>query len=43
MPSSGMLHIVTILRVHILEERIATIIKVTRISELGRTLTVTSN
>jgi hypothetical protein len=42
MPSSGMLHRVALVRTEVSEERIASIIMVTGISELG-TLAVTSN
>jgi hypothetical protein len=42
MPSSGMLHRVTLVRTDVSEQRIASIIRVTRIGEL-RTLTVTRN
>jgi hypothetical protein len=42
MPSSGMLRDVALVKTGILEERIASIIRVTRIGELG-TLAVTSN
>jgi hypothetical protein len=41
--SSGMLRRVARVRADGLEERIASIIKVTRIGELGTTLAVTSN
>jgi hypothetical protein len=43
MPSYGMLRRVALVRTDIAEERIASIIRVTRISELGTTLAVTSN
>jgi hypothetical protein len=43
MPPSGMLRRVSLLRTDISEERIATIIRVTRIGELGTALAVTSN
>jgi hypothetical protein len=43
MPTSGMLRRVALVRTDISEERIASIIKVTRIGELGTTLAVTSN
>jgi hypothetical protein len=43
MPSSWMLHRVALIRTDISEERIASVIRVTRISELGTTLAVTSN
>jgi hypothetical protein len=42
MPSSGMLRRVALVRTDVSEERIASIIKVTRIGELG-TLSMTSN
>jgi hypothetical protein len=42
-PSSGMLHYLALERTNVSEERITSIIRVTRISELGRTLTVTDN
>jgi hypothetical protein len=42
MPSSGMLHCVTLVRTDVLEECIAYIFRVTRLDELG-TLVVTSN
>jgi hypothetical protein len=42
MPSSGMLHRVTLVKTDILEERITSII-VTKIGELGTKLVVTSN
>jgi hypothetical protein len=42
MSSSGLLHHVALVRTDILEERIASVIRVTRIGELG-TLAVTSN
>jgi acetolactate synthase small subunit len=42
MPSSGMLRHVALARIGVSDERRATIIRVTRISELG-TLEVTSN
>jgi hypothetical protein len=38
MPSSGMLQRVTLVRTHVSEERIASIIQITRIGELGTTL-----
>jgi hypothetical protein len=41
MPSSGMLRSVALVRTNILEERIASIIRVTKIGELGTMLTVT--
>jgi hypothetical protein len=40
--SSGMLHHVALVRTEVLEERIASIVRVTKIGELG-TLVVTSN
>jgi hypothetical protein len=43
MPSSGMLHRVTLVRTDVSEERSASIISVTRIGELGTTLAVTNN
>jgi hypothetical protein len=43
MPSSGMLHHVALARTDISEEHIASIIMMTRISELRATLAVTSN
>jgi hypothetical protein len=43
MPSSGMLRHVTLVRTDISEERIASIIRVTRIGKLGTTLAVISN
>jgi hypothetical protein len=43
MPSSGMLRHVALVRTDILEECSASIIRVTRISEIGKTLAVTSN
>jgi hypothetical protein len=43
MPSSGMLRLVALVRTDVSEERIASIIRVTRIGELGTTLAVTSN
>jgi hypothetical protein len=43
MPSSEMLRHVAIVRTDVSEERIAPIIRVTRIGELGTTLAVTSN
>jgi hypothetical protein len=43
MPSSGVLHHVALVRIDIAQERISSIIRVTRISELGTTLAVTSN
>jgi hypothetical protein len=42
MASSGMSHRVALVRTDVLEERSASIIGVTRISELGTTLAVTS-
>jgi hypothetical protein len=43
MPFSGMLCRVVLVRTDVSEERIASIIRVTRIGELGTTLAVTSN
>jgi hypothetical protein len=43
MPSSGMLHPVTLVRTDVSEELNASIIRVTRIGELGTMLVVTSN
>jgi hypothetical protein len=43
MPSSGMLRHVALVRTEVSEEPIASIIEVTRIGDLGTTLTVTSN
>jgi hypothetical protein len=43
MVSSGMLRRVTLVRTDVLEEPSASFIRVTRIGELGTTLTVTSN
>jgi hypothetical protein len=43
MPSSGVLRRVVLVRTDVSEERSASIINVTRISELGTTLAVTSN
>jgi hypothetical protein len=43
MASSGMLRRVALVRTDILEERSASLIRVTRISELGTTLAVPSN
>jgi hypothetical protein len=43
MPSSGMLRRVALVRTDISEELSASIIRVTRIGELGKTLAVTSN
>jgi hypothetical protein len=42
MPSSGMLSHVALVRINVLEELSASIIRVTRIGELG-TLAITSN
>jgi hypothetical protein len=43
MPSSRMLRRVALVRTDVSEERVASMIRVTRISELGTTLAVTSN
>jgi hypothetical protein len=43
MPSSGMLRRVALVRTDVSEELSTSFIRVTRISELGRTLAVTSN
>jgi hypothetical protein len=43
MASSGMLRRVALVRTHVSEELSASIIRVTRIGELGTTLAVTSN
>jgi hypothetical protein len=43
MPSSGMLRRVALVRADVSEERSASIIKVTRIGELGTSLSVTRN
>jgi hypothetical protein len=43
MPSSGMLRRVALVRIDVSEERIASMIRVTRIGELGTTLALTSN
>jgi hypothetical protein len=43
MPSSGILHRVVLVKTDVSEKLIASIIKVTRIGELGKTLAVTSN
>jgi hypothetical protein len=43
MPSSCMLRRVALVRTEVSEERIASIIRVTRINELGTTLAVVSN
>jgi hypothetical protein len=41
MPSSGMLHHMALIRTDVSEERISSIIKVTRVDEIGTTLVVT--
>jgi hypothetical protein len=43
MPSSGMLRRVAFSRIHVSEDRSASIIRVIRIGELGTTLAVPSN
>jgi hypothetical protein len=43
MPSSGMLRREALVRTNVSEDRITSIIRATRIGELGRTLAVTSN
>jgi hypothetical protein len=43
MASSGMLRLVVLVRTEVSEELIASLIRVTRIGELGTTLPVTSN
>jgi hypothetical protein len=43
MPSSGMLHLVALIRTDVSEDCSASIMRVTRIGELGATLVVTSN
>jgi hypothetical protein len=43
MPSSLMLRSVAVLKTDVSEERVASIIRVTRIGELGTTLAVTRN
>jgi hypothetical protein len=43
MPSPGMLRRVALVRTDVSEERTASIIRMTRISELGTTLAITSN
>jgi hypothetical protein len=43
MPSSGMLRLVTLVRTEVLEEPSATVIRVTRIGEVGTMLAVTGN
>jgi hypothetical protein len=41
MPSSGLLHCVALVRIDVSEDRIVSIIRVTRTGELGATLAVT--
>jgi hypothetical protein len=43
MPSSGMLRRVSLVKTDVLEELSASIMRVTRICELGTTLAITSN
>jgi hypothetical protein len=43
MPSSWMLRRMALVRIEVSEERIVSIIRVTRIGELGTTLAVTGN
>jgi hypothetical protein len=43
MPSSGMLHRVALVITYVSEERNASIIRVTRIGEVGTTVAVTNN
>jgi hypothetical protein len=43
MPSSGMLRRVALVRTDVSEERIASVIRVTKIGELGTSLAVTGN
>jgi hypothetical protein len=43
MPSSGILHRVALVRTYVSEERSSSIIRLTRIGELGTTLAITSN
>jgi hypothetical protein len=43
MPSSGMLRSVALVRTDVSEERSASIIRMTRIGELGKILAITSN
>jgi hypothetical protein len=43
MPSPAILRRVALVKTDVLEESIASIIRVTRIGELGTTLTITSN
>jgi hypothetical protein len=43
MPSSGMLRRVAVVRIEVSEERMASIVRMTRIGELGTTLAVSSN
>jgi hypothetical protein len=43
MPSSGILHHVALVGTYISEERIATIVEVKKINELGKMIAVTGN
>jgi hypothetical protein len=43
MPFSGMLRCVARVRTYVSEEHLASIIRVTKIGEVGRTLAITSN